>query len=124
MPTFNVFDKNCPTRLILDRLSDKWTFLVLDKLAGNTMRFNQLKRNIGGISQKMLSQTLQKLERDGLVQRRAFLTRPVTVEYSLTELGRTLTTTVGHLIHWTENNISAVHFAHNRYDVAARNIPE
>lgn len=113
---YNVYASACPTRLIFDRLSDKWTLLILDRLREQPVRFNQLLREIDGISQKMLSQTLKNLERDGLINRQAFPTVPVTVEYSLTPLGRTLGKTINTLIHWAEENGDAVLAAQAAYD--------
>lgn len=84
--TGDAFNPDCPTRQILDRIGDKWATLILLMLAQGPRRFNDLRRRIGGISQKMLSQTLKSLERDGLVHRSAFATVPVTVEYRLTPL--------------------------------------
>src|SRR5262249_9172592 len=86
----SVLDPRCPSRLVLDRIADKWTALVIQILAGGTMRYAALQRQIGGISQKMLTQTLRSLERDGLVQRTVHPVVPPKVEYSLTKLGRTL----------------------------------
>ena len=119
MTDYNVYDETCPTRIVLDRLADKWTFLILDRLAAGPVRFNQLKREIGGISQKVLSRTLKGLERDGLLLRRTFATRPVTVEYSLTPLARSLSDTIAAFVHWAERNIDAVEAAQARYDEAA-----
>lgn len=116
---FNVYAENCPTRLVMDRLADKWAVLVLTKLSCGTMRFNQLRRDIEGISQKVLSQVLKKLERDGLVTRTAFPTVPVTVEYAITPLGETLTATVSALTRWAEDNMNAILAAQARYDQAA-----
>ncbi|MDS7596532.1 helix-turn-helix domain-containing protein [Agrobacterium tumefaciens] len=115
---YDVYEDRCPTRLVLDRLADKWALLILDRLRGEALRFNILRREIKGISQKVLSQTLKKLERDGLIARQAFPTVPVTVEYSLTPLGKTLTETVAALAHWAEGNIEAVMEAQKAYDAA------
>ncbi|WP_371134418.1 winged helix-turn-helix transcriptional regulator [Phreatobacter sp.] len=106
----------CPTRRVLDRVADKWAVLILILLADGTKRFNILKRMIGGVSQKMLSQTLKSLERDGLVSRRVIPTVPVTVEYSITPLGRTLHAAVDPLRIWAETHIAAVEAAQKRYD--------
>ena len=106
--SWNSFSVNCPTRLLLDRIADKWTVLVIDLLDASPRRFSQLKRAIGGISQKMLTQTLRRLEADGLVERRAFATVPVTVEYTLTPLGRSLHRALGPLRRWAEDNMSRV----------------
>lgn len=113
---YDVYENKCPTRLVLDRLADKWALLILDRLQREPVRFNQLRRDIKGISQKVLSQTLKKLERDGLLQREVFATVPVTVEYSLTPLGTTLTETVSALAHWAEANMDEVARAQAEYD--------
>lgn len=116
VPAYDVFAQRCPTRLVLDRLADKWALLVLDRLQAEPVRFNHLRRDIQGVSQKVLSQTLKKLERDGLVERTAFATVPVTVQYATTPLGRTLAETVSALTHWAEHNMDAVLSAQSDYD--------
>ncbi|WJV54585.1 helix-turn-helix domain-containing protein [Prodigiosinella aquatilis] len=118
MSEFNVYSKNCPARFVLDRLSNKWALLILDRLADEPVRFNQLRRDVEGISQKVLSQTLKNLERDGLIHRQAFATVPVTVEYSITSLGQTLVKTINELTHWAENNIEVIMQSQQRYDEA------
>ncbi|MFB9953055.1 winged helix-turn-helix transcriptional regulator [Rhizobium puerariae] len=115
---YNVYEDRCPTRMVLDRLADKWAVLILDRLRGAPVRFNHIRRDIKGISQKVLSQTLKRLERDGLISRAVFPTVPVTVEYALTPLGRTLTDTVSALAHWAECNMDAVLAAQEAYDAA------
>lgn len=115
----NPYRAACPTRMILDRVADKWTVLILGLLAKEPMRFNRLRREIDGLSQKMLSQTLKSLERDGLITRTVFPTVPVTVEYALTPLGRTLTETVDALRNWAETHIADVLQAQGRYDGTA-----
>jgi DNA-binding HxlR family transcriptional regulator len=112
----DVYAANCPTRQILDRVGDKWAVLILLLLREETMRFNQLRRTIEGISQKMLSQVLKSLERDGLIRRRAIATVPVTVEYSITPLGLTLAAAVDALRDWAEQNLKDVLAAQRRYD--------
>jgi len=114
----NVYAADCPTRQILDRVGDKWAVLILLLLREQPMRFNQLRRTIEGISQKMLSQVLKSLERDGLVKRRAIATVPVTVEYSITPLGATLAGAVDPLRDWAEKNLKEVLNAQRRYDAA------
>jgi DNA-binding HxlR family transcriptional regulator len=111
---------DCPTRMVLDRIADKWTVLVLGLLQAETLRFNQLRRAVEGLSQKMLSQTLKALERDGLVTRRAFATVPVTVEYAITPLGRTLAAALSPLSDWAIQHFTEVARARARYDAAAR----
>ncbi|WP_087687605.1 MULTISPECIES: winged helix-turn-helix transcriptional regulator [unclassified Pandoraea] len=113
---YNVYMEGCPARLVFSRLADKWSLLIVKILRDDVQRFNQLRREIGGISPKALSQTLQKLERDGLVHREAFATVPVTVEYSLTELGHTLSELVEPLVAWAENHIEEVLRSQNSFD--------
>jgi DNA-binding HxlR family transcriptional regulator len=115
----NVYAANCPTRQVLNRIADKWAVLVLGLLADGPVRFNQLRKAIDGLSQKMLSQTLKHLERDGLVHREAKATVPVTVEYSITPLGRTLAQTVEAIALWAETNIADVQKAQALYDTHA-----
>lgn len=120
MTAWNAYAARCPTRLVLDRVADKWAVLLLGLLARGPRRFNQLRREVEGLSQKMASQTLKSLERDGLVTRRAFPTVPVTVEYAITPLGETLAETVDALRLWGETHIQEVLAAQRRYDAAAR----
>lgn len=117
----DVYNSQCPTRLVLDRIADKWTVLVMTTLESGPVRFNSLRRQIQGLSQKMLAQTLRQLERDGLVSRTAFATVPVTVEYALTPLGTTLAATIKPLADWAEKHIRDVERAQQRYDKARTN---
>jgi DNA-binding HxlR family transcriptional regulator len=119
---WNVYATACPTRLVLDRIADKWAVLVLGLLGDGPVRFNQLRRQIEGISQKMLSQTLKGLERDGLVSRKVIPTVPVTVEYSITPLGETLSATVDGLRIWAEAHIEKVLMAQRQYDAGGARI--
>jgi DNA-binding HxlR family transcriptional regulator len=116
MKIANAYSANCPTRQILDRVGDKWAVLILLLLRDEPTRFNALRRAIEGISQKMLSQVLKSLERDGLIRRRAIATVPVTVEYSITPLGATLAAAVDPLRDWAESNLKEVLTAQRRYD--------
>nr|WP_320167248.1 helix-turn-helix domain-containing protein [uncultured Methylophaga sp.] len=116
MTTWDVYNKNCPTRLVLDRIADKWTVLTVGALANETKRFSQLQRELDGISQKMLTQTLRGLERDGVIQRQVYPTVPPKVEYSLTPLGRTLITLLENITDWSEDNIERVIEAQQAYD--------
>ena len=84
---YNAFMADCPTRQLLDTLSDKWLTLILSKLIDGPRRYSELSRDIAGVSQKMLTQTLRSLERDGLITRTVTPTVPVTVTYELTGLG-------------------------------------
>ena len=112
----DAYDPNCPTRVVLDQIADKWAVLVLGALDDGPVRFNALKRRLAGISQKMLGQTLRDLERNGLVSRRAFATVPVTVEYSLTALGERLTERVNDLRVWAEKHIGQIVAAQSAFD--------
>ena len=113
------YSRDCPTRKVLDRIADKWAVLVLGLLMGGPMRFNQLRRTVDGVSQKMLSQTLKSLERDGLVSRKAFATVPITVEYAITPRGQTLADTVDALRVWAETHMEEVTAHQQRYDAGA-----
>ncbi len=119
----NPYDSKCPTRLVLDRIADKWTVLVLGLLCNGPIRFNRLRREIDGLTQKMLSQTLKGLERDGLIARAVKSTSPVTVEYSITPLGGTLAEALAALQLWAGDHIDEVAAAQSRYDAAARSSP-
>ena len=110
------FSALCPTRLVLNRIADKWTVLVVILLQDGTKRFSHLQREIDGISQKMLTQTLRGLERDGLVSRKVHATVPPKVEYALTPLGHTLKDMLYAIKTWSEANIEAVLSAQKTYD--------
>jgi DNA-binding HxlR family transcriptional regulator len=120
--TANAYSADCPTRQILDRVGDKWAVLILLLVRREPMRFNALRRTIEGISQKILSQVLKSLERDGLIKRRAIATVPVTVEYSITQLGATLANAVDPLRDWAESNLKEVLNAQRRYDAQRKAI--
>lgn len=112
----NVYAADCPTRLLLDRIADKWTVLLLTTLADGPMRFNALKRRIEGVSQKMLSQTLRQIERDGLVTRTVEATVPVSVTYAITPLGQALVQALRPMIDWAETRMGEVAAAQSAYD--------
>lgn len=115
-PQWNIYNDKCPTRMTLNRIADKWTVMIVGRLARDTLRFGELRREILGISQKMLTQTLRGLERDGLVSRQVFATIPPKVEYSLTPLGRTLIKVLEQIRGWAEGNIEAVLAAQKAFD--------
>lgn len=119
-PRYDVFAPQCPTRVVLDRIADKWAVLILIRLGDEPLRFNQLRREVAGVSQKVLSQTLKNLERDGLVTRTVFATVPVTVEYAITPLGLTLKDTVHALARWAETHMEAMTASQRQYDRRAR----
>jgi len=98
----------CPSRVVLDHLSSRWGTLVLRTLLGGTRRFSQLRRDVGGVSEKMLAQTLQALERDGLVERTAYPVIPPKVEYRLTDLGREAASHIDVLLTWIEDRVPVI----------------
>ncbi len=102
---YSVLSPGCPSRLVLDRIADKWTALIIQILAGGTLRYSALQREIGDISQKMLTQTLRSLERDGLVRRKVYPVATPKVEYGLTSLGRTLIEPLQGLCRWSEKHL-------------------
>jgi DNA-binding HxlR family transcriptional regulator len=113
---YNVYSQDCPTRTVLDIVADKWTSLLIVALVPGTKRFQQLKREIGGITQKMLTQTLRSLERNGLVERRAYATVPPRVEYTLTRLGHTLSETLEALQDWSVAHVDEIQRARKLMD--------
>jgi len=113
---YDAFLAHCPSRQLLDRLSDKWVTLTLCALEPEPQRYSQLARTIAGVSQKMLTQTLRSLERDGMVTRTVTATVPVTVTYELTDLGRSLLVVFAGLKGWAEAHMGAVLDARASYD--------
>lgn len=107
--------ERCPVRDVLDCIGDRWSLLTLLALEGGTLRFTELKRAIGDISQRMLAQTLRALERDGYVTREVFPTIPPKVEYTLTELGESLLGKVKPLVRWADENHGRVRKARKSY---------
>ena len=112
----DAFDPNCPTRQVLDRIADKWTVLVVCALDHESRRFGELRRAVGGISQKVLTSVLRSLERDGIVSRHVFANGPLRVDYRLTPLGRSLLVLVVGLREWAEHRMALVSAARSRYD--------
>jgi len=113
---YDTYLSTCKSRRLLDRLSDKWVTLVLCALAEDDMRYSELARKIAGVSQKMLTQTLRTLERDGLVTRTVTPSVPVQVEYAITQLGQSLVEVVYELKRWAEGHMDDVETARGRYD--------
>ena len=113
---YDAFLSACPSRQVLDQISNKWVTLVLSALSDGELRYSGLARRIAGVSQKMLTQTLRELERDGLVDRRVTPSVPVRVDYSLTPLGESLMTIVQQLKSWSEQHMPEVETARETYD--------
>ncbi|MCX4664429.1 winged helix-turn-helix transcriptional regulator [Streptomyces uncialis] len=111
--------EDCEVRQILDRIADKWSLLVIALLDNRTLRFTELRREIDGISQRMLTVTLRQLERDGLVHRTVHPVVPPRVEYGLTSLGCTLHETIQSLVNWTEAHRAEIAAARAAYDARA-----
>ncbi len=112
----DVLDKDCGSRIVLNLIADQWTALVMYALGEETKRFGELKVLIQGISQKMLTQTLRKLERDGIVKRKVYPVTPPKVEYMLTPLGETLLEPLQTLCKWAERHFSEVERSRKHYD--------
>jgi DNA-binding HxlR family transcriptional regulator len=104
---------------VLARIGDKWSVLIVSRLGTGPMRFNELKRNVGGISQRMLTLTLRGLERDGLITRTVYPTVPPRVDYELTALGRSLLVPVSALGDWALKNRGRIEEARATFDRAA-----
>jgi DNA-binding HxlR family transcriptional regulator len=111
----NVYDPECPSRRALDLIADKWTALIVTLLGDRPHRFNELRRTVGGISQKVLTERLRDLERDGLVWRRVYDTVPPSVQYGLTPLGLTLHEPIDAVTHWAERHLRAIDAARRVY---------
>ena len=108
--------EQCPIRGILDRIGDKWSFLLILKLAKHPHRFGELRREVDDISQRMLTQTLRSLQRDGLISRTVFSTTPPSVEYRLTDLGRSLLEPMRSLVTWADLHQSAIQAARMQFE--------
>ncbi|GLY89621.1 winged helix-turn-helix transcriptional regulator [Actinoallomurus iriomotensis] len=113
---YDAYLATCPARTLLDRISDKWVSLLLNALAGGPQRYSDLSRTVAGVSQKMLTQTLRSLERDGLVSRTVTPSVPVRVDYELTPLGVSLLPVMRAIKDWAETHIEEVAAAQEAYD--------
>ena len=109
----------CPIRSVLDRIGDKWSVLVIMTLAEQKQRFGALRREIPDISQRMLTQTLRDLQRDGLISRHVFPTNPPSVEYRLTALGTSILAPMAGLVQWSDANHAAIKKARSAFDAKA-----
>lgn len=116
-PAWNVMLAYCPSRTSLARIANKWTAMIVIALSEGSLRFGQVREAVGGISAKVLSETLRDLERDGIVSRTSYDEMPPRVEYELTALGRTLREPLTALGRWAESHIEEVEAARSRYDI-------
>ncbi|MCO5997694.1 winged helix-turn-helix transcriptional regulator [Actinoallomurus rhizosphaericola] len=115
--SWDPYERGCPSREVLDRIGDKWTVLVLGELGRHGVcRYTQLRKQLSGVSEKMLTQTLRALERDGIVRRTVYPTVPARVEYALTPLGQTLREPLRALTDWSVQHIAEVIAAREEYD--------
>ena len=112
----DVFSASCPARAVLEVLAEKWALLLVHRLAQGPARTSELRRQIGGISEKMLIQTLRRLERNGLVQRRAYAEVPPRVEYALTPLGKSLSGPITVLNQWVGRHLPELSTAQREFD--------
>ena len=110
------YQRDCPSRRLLDRIGDRWTVLIVGALDSGPRRFTEIATQVDGISQKMLTQTLRSLERDGFVARTAYPVVPPHVEYELTELGRSLQDPLQALERWAVENMDGVVARQDAYD--------
>jgi DNA-binding HxlR family transcriptional regulator len=115
---FDVFERACTSRATLEHVTGRWGVLALAALRDGTLRFNALRRRVDGVSEKMLAQTLQTLERDGFVNRHAYPTIPPKVEYTLTPLGRGVAERLFALIAYVEDSMPTVQESRDRYDAS------
>lgn len=116
LPLWDPYDRNCPTRRVLDRIGDRWTVLVVGALSTGSLRYGELRQRIDGISQKMLTQTLRGLERDGLVLRTVTPEIPPRVDYELTEAGRSLQAPLLALESWAKVHMTGIITSRDAYD--------
>jgi DNA-binding HxlR family transcriptional regulator len=114
----DAFDPDCPTRVVLDRIGDKWTVLVIGALQDGPLRFSVLRSRIGGVAAKVLTQTLRAMERDGLLTRTVHAQVPPRVDYELTDLGASLTGPIQTLTDWAETHLAQILGARETYDDA------
>jgi DNA-binding HxlR family transcriptional regulator len=115
---YSPYAANCPSRQLLDRIGDRWSVLTIGTLVQGPQRYTAIAAQVQGVSQKMLTQTLRALERDGLVTRTVFPEIPPHVEYELTDAGRSLRTVLEPLERWATSHMDAVSVAREEYDAA------
>ena len=122
MNNYTASDNDCHIRLALDSIANKWTVLIAGALMHDTKRFGELRKDIEGISQKMLTQTLRGMERDGLVNRKIYATIPPKVEYSLTITGISLITILLDLQYWSKTNADHILASRELYDARLKEV--
>jgi len=112
----DAFDPDCPTRVVLDRIGDKWTVLVIGALAAGPLRFTELRARVGGVAPKVLTQTVRAMERDGLLTRTVFAQVPPRVDYALTDLGVSLGGPIAVLTDWAEEHVGRIVAARDEFE--------
>jgi DNA-binding HxlR family transcriptional regulator len=118
----DLFDPDCPTRVVLSRLGDKWMPLVVLLLSSGPLRFSELRTCAGRIAPKVLTQTLRRMERDGLLERTVYAQVPPRVEYRLTELGHSIDGPISAMIDWAETHLEEITAAQTAYDASAERV--
>jgi DNA-binding HxlR family transcriptional regulator len=114
-----VFFADCAARSFFDQVANKWSVMILTLLSEKPTRFNEIRRRLEGVTHKALTQALRRLERNGLISRAVLATSPVAVEYSITELGRTLQVPFGVVFDWAINHLHEIERAQEAYDKKA-----
>ena len=112
----DAFDPDCPTRVVLDRIGDKWTVLVIGALIDGPLRFTAVRQRVGGVAPKVLTQTLRAMERDGLLTRTVFAQVPPRVDYALTDLGVSLGGPIAVLTDWAEEHVGRIVAARDEFE--------
>ena len=115
----DLFDPDCPTRVVLNRIGDKWTVMVVGLLQGGPQRFTQLRQGMGAVAPKVLTETLRSMERDGLLTRTVHAQVPPRVDYELTEVGLSLVGPLDALRDWAEEHVATILEARRRYEDAS-----
>lgn len=119
----DIYNSRCPSRHLLNRIGDKWSVMILGVLRQNPIRFGALKRACAGVSQKVLTQTLRNLERDGLISRKVLQQKPLQVEYTLSDLGQNLAMYMQPLIDWVHHNYKQIESTQKIYDGKLADFP-
>ncbi|MHA7306415.1 winged helix-turn-helix transcriptional regulator [Arthrobacter sp. TMN-49] len=115
-PSANIFDPDCPSRVVFERIGNKWASLVVQVLVDGPVRFTDLRKMVSSVTPKVLTQTLRALERDGLISRTVYARVPPRVDYELTEMGRSLLGPLTQLRDWAENHVPNILESRDKYD--------